>query len=558
MKIVECVPNISEGRNKQIIDAVVDAIKNSGPVQVLDVDAGFDTNRTVITFVGSPEAVMDGAYACIKKSFELIDMSKHHGEHPRQGCTDVCPFIPVSDITIDECVELSKKLAKKVSLDFGIPIYLYGYSASSKEREDLAYIRKGEYESLNEKLKTLKPDFGPSEFNETVKRSGAINISARDFLVAFNVNLNTRDKNLAQEIALNIREAGRAKKDTDGKILKDKDGNSIKQKGLLKSVKAIGWYIEEYKVAQISINLTNYKDTPLWKLFETCCGEAEKLGIRVTGSELVGLLPKDCILQCGKYFLSKSKKSVGAPEKELIHIAVKSMGLDELSSFNPDEKIIEYKIQSKLPLNSLSLTNFIDEVASLSPAPGGGTVSALAGSLGAGLGAMVASLTPSKKGFEKTLEELSKTGETLVESLEFLKIAVDKDTDAFNDVMSAMRMPKNTDAEKELRLNAMEEGYKKASMVPFETAEKCFKVLEDLKHVAKLGNPNSASDVGVGALMTYAGFEGAVLNVKINLPNIKDETFKNDLSSKIDKMKSLSIRYKDEILKITEDKIGTL
>lgn len=558
MRIVECVPNISEGRNKLIIDAVVDAIKNSGAVQVLDVDAGYDTNRTVITFVGSPEAVLEGAYACIKKSFELIDMSKHKGEHPRQGCTDVCPFIPVSEVSMKDCIELSKTLAKKVSEDFGIPIYLYGYSASNKEREDLAFVRKGEYESLKDKLKTLKPDFGPSEFNETVKRSGAINVSARDFLVAFNVNLNTRDKNLAQEIALNIREAGRAKKGIDGKILKDVNGKTIKIPGLLKSVKAIGWYIEQYGVAQISINLTNYHDTPLHKLFETCCNEAQKLGLRVTGSELVGVIPKECILEVGKYFLSKTKKSIGAPERELIHIAVKSMGLEELSSFNVDEKVIEYKMLGKLLLNSLKLSDFIDEVAKDSPAPGGGSVSALAGSLGAGLGAMVASLTPSKKGFENTLENLSEAGEDLIETVEFLKIAIDKDTIAFNDVINAMRLPKNTEAEKEFRLESLEAGYKNATLVPFETAKNCVKVLENLKMVSELGNPNSASDVGVGALVAYAGFEGAVLNVKINLPSIKDITFKKELLAKIEELKASAIKNRDYVLKLIEDKISKL
>ncbi len=555
MKIVECVPNISEGRDKAVINAVVDAIKSVSGVEVLDVDPGFDTNRTVITFVGAPELVAEAAFECIKKSNELIDMSKHKGAHPRQGCTDVCPFIPVAETTMEECVELAKKVGERVGRELGIPVYLYGYASSSPERRDLAYVRKGEYESLPEKLSTLKPDFGPTKFNDIVKKSGAVQVSARDFLIAYNVNLNTRDKSLANEIALNIREAGRAKRDGKGEIIRDKDGKAVNTPGLLKEVKAIGWYIEEYGVAQISINLTNYKTTSLYKLFETCCEEAQKIGVRVTGSELVGLIPKDAIIEVGKHFLDKSKRSKGLPEKEIIHIAVKSLGLDSISPFKVEEKIIEYKLQKAGKLCKMALEDFIDEVGKDTPAPGGGSVASLAGSLGAGLGSMVCALTPAKKGFESTLSELSLYGEKLSSSLENLKRGVDLDTEAFNDVVNAMRMPKNTEDEKKSRELALENGYKKATMVPFNTALSCFDVLLHLEPVAKIGNPNSVSDVGVGALVAYAGLEGAVLNVLINLPNIKDESFKKDISSKIKELRSKATVQKDKILGVVDEKI---
>jgi len=555
-KIVECVPNISEGRDKQIIDAVVDAIKLVSGVEVLDVDPGFDTNRTVITFVGEPDNVKEAAFQCVKKSYELIDMSKHKGEHPRQGCTDVCPFIPVSEITMDECVVMAKEVGKRIGEELGLPVYLYGYAGSSEERKNLAFVRKGEYESLTEKLCTLKPDFGPTKFSDCVKKGGAVQVSARDFLIAYNVNLNTRDKSLAHEAALNIREAGRAKRDEKGEIVKDKDGKTVNVPGLLKEVKAIGWYIEQYGVAQISINLTNYHTTPLFKLFETCSQEASKLGLRITGSELVGLIPKDAIVETGKYFLKKAGRSDGVPEKEAIHIAIRSLGLDELTPFKMEEKIIEYKIEKTAKLCGMRLDDFIDEVGKDSPAPGGGSVAALAGALGSGLGSMVASLTPAKKGFEQTLEPLSKRGRELVSNMERLKRAVDEDTNAFNDVMSAMRLPKSSAEEKSTRDEAMEKGYKKATLVPFETAKLCVSTIEELLEVAEKGNPNSVSDVGVGALMAYAGFEGAILNVRINLPNIKDNNFKKDLSEKIEGLRNKAVKGRDRILEAVNEKIG--
>ena len=556
MKIVECVPNISEGRNKQIIEEVVNAIRNSSDqIDVLDVDPGYATNRTVITLVGPPEAVVEGAFQCIKKSYELIDMAVHKGEHPRQGCTDVCPFVPVSGVTMDECVELAKQLGGKVAKELGIPVYLYGNAATTEERQNLAFVRKGEYESLPEKLHKLKPDFGPHRFDTVVKKAGAVNISARDFLIAYNINLNTRDAGLAREIAFNVREAGRAKRDENYNIVRDENGKAIKVPGLLKEVKGIGWYIDEYGIAQISVNLTNYKTTSLAKLFDTCADEAIKLGLRVTGSELVGLIPKDAILETGRHYLRKAKRATGVPERELIHIAVKSLGLDELTPFDVDEKVVEYKIAKEAKLCSMKLDDFIDEVGKDSPAPGGGSVSALAGALGAGLGSMVAALTPAKRGYEATLEPLSARGNKLVEYLEKLKKGVDLDTDAFNEVMAAMRMPKKTDKEKAARSAAIQTGYKVATSVPFDTAETCVNVLSELIEVAEIGNPNSASDVGVGALMVYAGFEGAALNVNINLPSIKDEAFKTEMKEKISNLRKEAIFNRDKILKIVNTKI---
>jgi len=553
MKIIECVPNISDGRNKQVIDAVVDAIKKSSDkISVLDVDPGFDTNRTVITFVGSPEEVEEAAFQCIKKSSELIDMSSQQGSHPRQGCTDVCPFVPVSEVTMEECIKISKRLAKRVGDELGIPVYLYGYAASTEERENLAFVRKGEYESLSEKLPVLNPDFGPCEFNNTVKQAGAVNISARDFLIAYNVNLNTRDVSLAKKIALNIREAGKAKRDSNFKIVKDKNGKIVKVPGLLKSVKGIGWYIEEYGIAQLSINLTNYQLTPLYDLFETCVEEASKLGLRVTGSELVGLIPKEAILEVGRYYLKRAKRSTGAPERELIHIAVKSLGLNEITPFDVNEKVVEYKIGGSGPLNSMKLEDFIDEVGKDSPAPGGGSVAALAGSLGAGLGSMVAALTPAKRGYQSTLEPLTARGNALVECLEKLKKGIDLDTEAFNGVITAMRLPKKTTEEKVARLAAIQQGYKYATLVPMDTAETCVKVIKELLEVAEIGNPNSASDVGVGALMAYAGFEGAALNVNINLPSIKDDAFRDELFQKIINLRKVAIEQRNKVLETVQ------
>ena len=556
-RLIECVPNISEGRNKQVIDAVVEAIKASADgIKVLDVDAGADTNRTVITFVGEPETVEKAAFACIKKSFELIDMSKHKGAHPRQGCTDVCPIVPVQGVTMDECIARAKRLGERVASELGLPVYFYENTASTEERKDLAFVRKGEYESLPEKLHTLKPDCGPCEFNETVKKGGAINISAREFLIAYNVNLNTRDRALAQDIAFAIREIGRAKRDAKNEIIRHPDGTSVKIPGKLKAVKGIGWYIDQYGIAQLSFNLTNYKVTPLHVLFDTAVEEAAKRGLRVTGSELIGIIPKEALLETGRHYLKLAKRNQGVPEAELIHIAAKSLGLGEVAKFNADEKIVEYLISAKGKLCSMRLDDFIDEVGKDSPAPGGGSVSALAGALGAGLGSMVACLTPAKKGYEATFEPLTKRSEKLISCLEDLKKAVDLDTEAFNDVMLALRMPKNSEEEIALRRTALQEGYKKATLVPFHTAKRCVDALAELLEVAQIGNPNSASDVGVGALMAYAGFEGAALNVNINLPSIKDAAFKTEMTQKITSLRAQAIEHRDKVLAEVNAKIS--
>jgi len=556
-RLVECVPNISEGRNRQIIDAVVEAIKSAAEgIKVVDVDIGSDTNRTVITFVGEPEAVEKSAFACIKKSYELIDMSKHKGAHPRQGCTDVCPIVPIEGVTMEECVTIAKRIGSRVADELGLPVYFYENAASTEERRDLAFVRKGEYESLPEKLKTLKPDCGPCEFNDKVKKGGAINISAREFLIAYNVNLNTRDRALAQDIAFAIREIGRAKRDAKNEIIRHLDGTSVKIPGLLKAVKGIGWYIDQYGIAQLSFNLTNYKVTPLHLLFDTAVEEAAKRGLRVTGSELVGIIPKEALLESGRHYLIKAKRNPGVPEAELIHIAAKTLGLGEVSKFKPEEKIVEYLISSKGKLCSMKLDDFIDEVGKDSPAPGGGSVAALAGALGAGLGSMVACLTPAKKGYESTLEPLAGRSIKLIECLEDLKKAVDLDTDAFNDVMTAMRMPKNSEEETALRKKAMQEGYKKATLVPFNTAKRCVDALAELIEIAQIGNPNSASDVGVGALMAYAGFEGAALNVNINLPSIKDDAFKAEMTEKIKSLRASAIEYRNKVLAEVNAKIS--
>ena len=548
-KIIECVPNISEGKNQQTINEVSSIISSSGDsIKLLDVDAGSDTNRTVYTFVGNPKDVEEAAFQCIKKSYELIDMSNHSGAHPRQGCTDVCPFIPVANVSMDECIEISKRVGKRVGDELGIPVYLYGYSASSKERSELSYVRKGEYESLKEKLPVLNPDFGSCEFNDTVKKSGAVNISARDFLIAYNINLNTRDSSFANEIALNIREGGRVKKDENGKIVKDENGKSVKIPGLLKSVKGIGWYIDEYGIAQISVNLLNYNITPIHKVFETCVLEAEKLGVRVTGSEIVGLIPKESILETGRYYLQKSHRCSGIPEKELIHIAIKSLGLSEISVFKIEDKIIEYKIKQLDQLCSMKLNDFIDEVSKDSPAPGGGSVAALAGSLGAGLGSMVATMTSAKSIYKDKLDKLAHKSSDLIRCMESLKIAIDTDTIAFNDIILARRMSKGTPEEKEIRNQAIQQGYKTATLIPLETARLCVESTDYLRDIVKDINPNSVSDVGVGILMAYAAFESAVLNIDINVSDIEDINFKENIICELKSLRDKILENKKYVL----------
>jgi len=533
MKIVECVPNFSEGRDKEKIKTITDEIAKTKGVTLLDVDPGEATNRTVVTFVGAPEGVKEAAFRAIKKASEVLDMSKHKGAHSRMGATDVCPFVPVADVTMEDCVKIANEVGERVARELSIPVYLYEEAATKPERRNLAVVRKGEYEGLPEKLKDpgWKPDYGEPVFN---KKSGATIIGAREFLIAYNINLNTRERKLAHEIALNIREQGRVKRDEKGKIIRDENGKIVKVPGKLKEVKGVGWYIDEYGIAQVSVNLTNYKITPLYKLFEECRKEARKLGLRVTGSELVGLIPKEAMLQTGRYYLEKQGKCPGVPDEELIRTAVISLGMDQLYPFKPEEKIIEYTIAEKQELLSMNLREFSNELSTDSPAPGGGSVAALSGALGSALSSMVANLTYGKKEYRKAnrrMKNLALQAQVLKD--EFIDL-IEKDAEAFNNVMSAMRLKKKTEEEKKKRDEAIEEATKKATLVPLEIMKKSERILDLAAVAEKKGNQNSVSDAGVAAIMADAACEGGYLNVIINLGNIKDEEFKKSIKAEVD------------------------
>ena len=523
-KIVECVPNFSEGIDLSIIDKITDEIKKIPDVVLLDVDPGKDTNRTVVTFAGSPECVEEAAFQAIKKAGELIDMSKHSGAHPRMGATDVCPFVPVAGVTMQDCIEITKHLGKRVAEELGIPVYLYEESAITEERKSLAYIREGEYEALAEKLKTAKykPDFGEPIFN---KKSGATAIGAREFLIAYNVNLNTRDVKIARKIANRIREKGRTVKDI-------KTGKREIIPGALKKVRAVGWYIEEYNMAQISINLLNYKTTPLYRVFEEAEKFATEFGVRITGSELVGLIPLEAILDVGKHYLIKQGASTGVSEEEIVRIAVQSLGLNEISKFEMEHKIIEYRFRKKGKLVSMDLCEFVNELASDSPAPGGGSISALNGALSAGLSSMVGNLTYNKKAYNEVKEEMIKVSEDAQKLKDFFLEAIDKDTEAFNMIMEAFSLPKKSDEEKEIRNKKIQEGTKNATLIPFSVLEKSEEIAKLALDVAKKGNKNSLSDSGVAGLAASAASEGALYNVMINLQSIDDKEFKSKLTKK--------------------------
>jgi glutamate formiminotransferase/formiminotetrahydrofolate cyclodeaminase len=521
--IIECVPNFSEGRDMNIIKQITDEIETVEGVRLLDVDPGKATNRTVVTFVGNPQAVVDAAFLAIKKAGELIDMSKHSGEHPRMGATDVCPLIPVSGISMEDTVEFAKQLAKRVGEEANIPVYLYEYAASAPYRANLADIRSGEYEGLAAKIvkPEWKPDYGPAAFNA---RTGATVIGARDFLIAYNVNLNTTSTRRANAVAFDIREKGRQKKDDNGKVVKDANGEPVWVPGLLKNVKAIGWFIEEYGVAQISINLTNMNTTPLHVVFDTACERATARGLRVTGSELVGLVPLQALLQAGEYFLRKQQRSVGVGEAELVRIAIKSLGLDELGPFDPQKKIIEYRLRDieAKKLVDMTVTRFAQETASESPAPGGGSVSALCGAMGAALGTMVANLSSHKKGWDHRWEEFSDHaahGQELIKEMLYL---VDEDTNSFNAIMAAFGLPKATDEEKAARKAAIEAATIYAIKIPFRTMEVAFQAMDLAIQMAAKGNPNSVSDAGVGALCARTAVKGCYLNVRINAQDLKE------------------------------------
>jgi len=554
-KIVECVPNFSEGRNAETIQKITDEIRQTDGVVLLDVDPGKDTNRTVVTFVGSPEGVKEAAFKAIKKASELIDMRQHSGAHPRMGATDVCPLVPVSGITVEECVALAREIASRVGEELGIPVYLYEDAAVSPERKNLAAIRKGEYEALPDKMKDggFVPDFGPARFNA---KSGATAVGVREFLLAYNINLNTRDRKLAHDIALTIRESGRAKRDRRGVIVKDREGRTVKVPGLLQNCKAVGWYIEEYGYAQISMNLTNYKVTNLHHAFETVSKEAAKRGLRVTGSEVVGLLPKEALLEAGRFYLKKQKKNTGIPEKEIIHAAVLSLGLHDTTPFVPEEKIIEYRIRpDNRGLSALSLKDFTDELSSDSPAPGGGSVAALAGALSAGLSSMVANLTFGKKGFERKNHVMEEVSQKAQEYKRLYLGLIERDTEAFNVYMDAMKMPKKSDDEKKLRAEAMEEAAKKATEIPLETLQEASALCGFAEIVGKIGNPNAASDAAVAALMAEAAAEGAYLNVLINLPGISDEMFKGRVAREAEEALAMVKKARKKIVALVKRKI---
>jgi glutamate formiminotransferase / formiminotetrahydrofolate cyclodeaminase len=536
MKLIECVPNFSEGRNRTVIDAITAEISGTEGALLLDVDPGAATNRTVVTFIGTPEAVEEAAFRAIRRAAQLIDMSKHQGEHPRMGATDVCPFVPVQGATMEDCVEVARKLGKRVGEELGIPTYLYEAAATRPERRSLADIRKGEYEALPEKMKdpSFAPDFGPAAFNE---RSGATVTGAREFLIAYNFNLNTRDKKLAHAVAQELREAGKPKRGPDGKIVKDAEGKTVSVPGRFKECRAVGWYIEEYGRAQISINFTNYKITPIHEVFDAAREEAAKRGLRVTGSELVGLIPLDAILAAGDHYLAKQGKTTGVPEKERVHSAILSLGLAELGPFDAQQKIIEYRYRgAPKGLKALRLTEFADELSSDSPAPGGGSVAALAGSLSAALSSMVAALTWSKAGMESARPAMKEIGIEGQRIKDWFLDAVDRDTDAFNAVLAAMRLPKKTAEEAATRLTAIENANQGAARVPLEVVGRSVRAMELALAVAKDGNPNSVSDAGVAGACALAAAEGASLNVRINVPNLTDAKVAGELLAEQDRL----------------------
>lgn len=561
-KLIECVPNFSEGKDMSIIKQITDQIETVEGVKLLDVDPGAATNRTVVTFVGTPDEVIEAAFLAVKKASQLIDMTKHKGEHPRMGATDVCPLVPISNISMEETVEYAHKLAKRIGDELEIPVYCYEKAAFTKERRNLAYCRSGEYEGLPEKLSKpeWKPDFGPAKFNA---RAGATAVGARDFLVAYNINLNTTSTRRANSIAYDIRERGRVKREGNpitGKIVRDEQGNQVYIPGSLKEVKGIGWFIEEYGIAQISLNLTNISVTPVHVAFEEACKKAQERGIRVTGSELVGLIPLKAITDAGKYFLRKQQRSVGVSEDELIKIAVKSLGLDDLKPFNPKEKIIEYMISEdhSKKLADMDLRNFANETASESPAPGGGSISAYVAALGVSLGTMVANLSSHKRGWDDRWEEFSDWAEKGQALKDELLLLVDEDTHAFNLIMDAFGMPKSSDNEKLLRTKAIQEASKYAMEIPFRVMQKSLESMEIMKAMALTGNPNSASDAGVGALCARTAVKGAFMNVKINAAGIDDHAFVTNLLEKGAAIEKIAEEKEREIVTIVEQKIKEL
>ena len=570
-RIIECVPNFSEGRNKLVIDAIVEAIRNGGKnadcaepgVKVLDVDPGEATNRTVVTFAGSPEAVMEAAFEGVRKAGELIDMRHHHGAHPRSGATDVLPLIPISGITLEECALLARQLAERIFRELGIACYCYEAAAYTPERKNLAVCRSGEYEALPQKIadEKLKPDFGPAEYNDTIARSGAINVGARDFLIAVNFNLNTTSTALANEVAFDVRERGRAKRE-NGKIVKDAEGKSVMIPGTLKGCKAIGWYIDEYGIAQVSMNITDINATPLHKAFDEVCRAAQARGLRVSGTEIIGLLPKRSLIEAGKYFLEKQQRSTGIPEAEIMKIAIKSMGLEDLRPFDVREKVIEFLIEDeeekarKERLVRMSCKAFAEETSSESPAPGGGSISAYMGALGAALACMVANLSAGKRGWESRWKEFSDWAEEAQQLMKELLALVDEDTAAFNRLMGAMRMPKSSPEQIEERDAAIEAATLYAGEVPLRTMKTAVKAFPLLRRMAEEGNPNSVSDAGVGALAARSAVLGAQLNVKINASGLQNRDDASRLLAEAEAVAADAIKAEEDILNIVNGKIN--
>lgn len=569
-RIIECVPNFSEGRNKLVIDAIVEAIRNGGKnadcaepgVKVLDVDPGEATNRTVVTFAGSPEAVMEAAFEGVRKAGELIDMRHHHGAHPRSGATDVLPLIPISGITLEECALLARQLAERIFRELGIACYCYEAAAYTPERKNLAVCRSGEYEALPQKIadEKLKPDYGPAEYNDTIARSGAINVGARDFLIAVNFNLNTTSTALANEVAFDVRERGRAKRE-NGKIVKDAEGKSVMIPGTLKGCKAIGWYIDEYGIAQVSMNITDINATPLHKAFDEVCRAAQARGLRVSGTEIIGLLPKRSLIEAGKYFLEKQQRSTGIPEAEIMKIAIKSMGLEDLRPFDVREKVIEFLIEDeeekarKERLVRMSCKAFAEETSSESPAPGGGSISAYMGALGAALACMVANLSAGKRGWESRWKEFSDWAEEAQQLMKELLALVDEDTAAFNRLMGAMRMPKSSPEQIEERDAAIEAATLYAGEVPLRTMKTAVKAFPLLRRMAEEGNPNSVSDAGVGALAARSAVLGAQLNVKINASGLQNRDDASRLLAEAEAVAADAIKAEEDILNIVNGKI---
>ena len=565
-RIIECVPNFSEGRNMETIKQITDAIESVKGVKLLDVDPGEATNRTVVTFVGEPEDVMNAAVASIKRATELIDMRLHKGAHPRMGACDVCPLIPVSGITMDECAELARTLAKRIADELGVPTYCYEAAAFKPERRNLAVCRKGEYEALPERMTNAeeRPDFGARAFDEGIARTGATAVGARDFLVAVNYNLNTTSTRRANAIAFDVREKGRPMREGNpivGKIIKDENGEPVMKPGTLKACKAIGWFIDEYGIAQVSMNMTDLSVTPLHAAFDEVCRAADARGVRVTGTEIVGLVPKKVLVDAGRYFLHKQNRSTGVPERELVRIAIESMGLSTLKEFKPEEKVIEYMLEAEerkgvKRLVDMTCAAFAEETASESPAPGGGSISAYMGALAAALGTMVANLSSHKAGWDERWEFFSDWAENGMAVMNELLALVDEDTAAFNKIMDVFGMPKGTPEEKEARAAAMQVATLYATEVPLRTMKAAYKAFDVVRAMATEGNPNSVSDAGVGALAARSAVMGACLNVKINAAGLKDREVAERLVKEAEEIQALAQQAEKEILEIVESKIN--